>query len=201
MRMLPILLLAAGASARMRGADKLLEPVDGIPLIRRQAMMALRVSDDVRIALPPRPHKRYDVVSDLPLTLVGVADHAEGMGASLRTIFATLEVNVSRAMLLLTDLPELGEEDLRAVIEAMRTHPDALIWRGATKGGQGGHPMIFVQSLFPALRRLTGDNGGRDVVAAAGDRVHMVPLPDDRARHDLDTPEDWAAWRAARSVT
>ncbi|PJE36025.1 nucleotidyltransferase family protein, partial [Pseudooceanicola lipolyticus] len=29
-----------------------------------------------------------------------------------------------------------------------------------------------------------------------GDRVQLVPLPGQRARADLDTPEDWAAWRA-----
>ncbi len=37
---LPILILAAGASTRMRGRDKLMEPVEGRPLIRRQAEMA-----------------------------------------------------------------------------------------------------------------------------------------------------------------
>ena len=36
-----LVLLAAGASRRMRGADKLLEPVDDEPLLRRQARAAL----------------------------------------------------------------------------------------------------------------------------------------------------------------
>ena len=37
----PILILAAGQSRRMRGRDKLMEVVEGQPLIRRQAEMAL----------------------------------------------------------------------------------------------------------------------------------------------------------------
>ncbi|WP_370741664.1 NTP transferase domain-containing protein, partial [Pseudooceanicola lipolyticus] len=37
---MPILLLAAGQSARMRGRDKLMERVEGRPLIRRQADIA-----------------------------------------------------------------------------------------------------------------------------------------------------------------
>ena len=32
--MIPILILAAGASRRMRGQDKLLQVVDGMPLLR-----------------------------------------------------------------------------------------------------------------------------------------------------------------------
>ena len=36
-----MVLLAAGASSRMRGADKLLEPVGDLPLIAAQARKAL----------------------------------------------------------------------------------------------------------------------------------------------------------------
>ena len=198
--MMPILILAAGGSTRMRGADKLLQDVDGVALLRRQARMALQVSTDVRIALPPRPHPRHDVVQDLQVQRVDVADAAEGMGASLRTIFATLKADVPRAMLLLGDLPDITADDLRAVIDASRAHPLALIWRGATSGGAGGHPMIFSKALFAEFQSLTGDSGGNSIVAKAGNAVHIVPLPGDRARRDLDTPEDWAAWHAARAA-
>ncbi|MEX0365973.1 MAG: NTP transferase domain-containing protein [Ruegeria sp.] len=199
--MIPILILAAGQSSRMRGRDKLLELVDGVPLVRRQVDVALRVSDDVRVALPPRPHPRYAPLQDCPVTPVEVADADEGMGASLRRIFATLEPGTSHAMLLLADLPDLDAGDLRAVMAAVDTPPDALIWRGATADGKGGHPMIIEQALFPAFSKLTGDDGGRAIVAQAGTRVHHVPLPGRRARADLDTPEDWAAWRATRQAT
>ena len=183
----------------MRGADKLLQEIDGAPLLLRQARMALDVSADVRVALPPRPHARYDILTDLPLRRVEVADAAQGMGASLRTVFATLEPGVKRAMLVLCDLPDLTAQDLIKVCCAMQDAPDALIWRGATPSGQGGHPMIFDAQLFPAISGLCGDSGGASVVRDAGHRVHHVPFNDNRARHDLDTPEDWAAWHAARA--
>jgi len=197
--MMPILILAAGSSVRMRGADKLLQDVDGMPLIRRQALMALDVSRDVRIALPPRPHPRYDAVQDLSVALVDVADAAEGMNASLRALFATLGGDVTHAMVLLADLPDITADDLRRVITASKTHPKALIWRGTTPDGTGGHPMIFAAPLFGAFQQLSGDGGGQAIVARAGHAVHRVPFADDRARRDLDTPEDWAAWRAERA--
>ena len=196
--MMPILILAAGASTRMRGVDKLLQDVDGMPLLRRQTLMALDVGRDVRGALPPRPHDRYATVADLPVRVIEVADAAEGMGASLRAAFAALVPGEQRAMLLLADLPDLVAHDLQQVIDSTQTAPDALIWRGATADGKGGHPLIFDRSLFAALRALSGDEGGNSVVRAAGARVHLVPFADGRARRDLDTPEDWAAWYAAR---
>ena len=199
--MIPIILLAAGASARMRGRDKLLEDVDGTPLLRRQAVMARAVSDRVLVALPQHPHPRYGVVADLDVTLIEVEKAAEGIGASLRSAFAALPEKTDKALVLLCDLPDITGDDLRRVIAAVQTHPDALVWRGATQGGKGGHPMIFDRQLFPAFADLSGDNGGQQIVRSAGARVHLVALPGDRARLDLDTPEDWAAWRAGRGVT
>ncbi|WP_299731285.1 nucleotidyltransferase family protein [uncultured Tateyamaria sp.] len=198
--MMPILILAAGASSRMGGVDKLLCEVDGQPLLARQARMARGVSNDVRIALPPRPHSRYAALEGLDVRAVEVAEASEGMNASLRALFATLHPDTSHAMLLLADLPDLTGDDLRRVIAASEAHPDALIWRGATTGGTGGHPMIFAARLFPAFQNLSGDSGGQSIVASVGDAVHLVPFDNDRARRDLDTPQDWAAWRAARTI-
>ncbi len=194
---LPIIVLAAGQSSRMRGRDKLLEEVDGLPLVRRQALLARGATDGpVIVALPPEPHARYDALAGLDITLLPVPDAAEGMGVSLARAFAALPGDTKAAMLLLGDLPELLMEDLTNLLQAVDTNSEILVWRGTTEDGKPGHPIVFAAPLFPALRALSGDDGGRAVVASAGDRVMLVPLPGQRARRDLDTPEDWAAWRA-----
>ncbi|SIN91315.1 nucleotidyltransferase family protein [Vannielia litorea] len=196
---LPILILAAGAASRMAPRDKLLEPIQGIPLLTRIADMACRVSDFVLVALPPdRPARRaaIDHTAARPLTVRGAA---EGMNASLRAGLEALP-QAPAFMLLLADLPELTEQDLRAVIASHATHPQALVWRGATEDGKPGHPVIFAAPLYEKIMQLQGDDGARAVVAAAGDRVHLTPLPGQHARLDLDTPEAWAAWRKATNT-
>ncbi|WP_299149980.1 NTP transferase domain-containing protein [uncultured Tateyamaria sp.] len=199
--MIPILIPAAGASSRMRGADKLLQEVDGVALLRRQAMMARTVSADVRIGLPPRPHSRYDALAGLEVTPIPVPDAGDGFGHTLRALFGSLEGGVNHAMLLLPDLPDIAEGDLRAVFGARSAVPDALIWRGATPDGQGGHPILINRAVFADFQQIKGDGGGRAIIRTLGDRVHHVAFGDDRARRDLDTPEAWAAWRAARPST
>jgi CTP:molybdopterin cytidylyltransferase MocA len=61
-----------------------------------------------------------------------------------------------------------------------------------------GHPVLFPARLRPALLRLKGDQGARDILRTEADQILPLPLPGSRAVTDLDTPEDWAAWRALR---
>ncbi len=195
----PILLLAAGSSSRMRGRDKLMEDVDGQPLIARAAGIARAATDGaVLVTLPLAPHPRHDALNGMDVTPVPVADAAEGMGASIRTGMAALPDDARAVMILLADLPDLTVEDLRTVLRAVEEQPDKKVWRGATMECQPGHPIVFAAPLFPDLAALRGDEGGRAVVAACGNGLCLVPLPGAHARADLDTPEAWAAWRAAR---
>ena len=180
----------------MRGRDKLCEIIDGIPLLQRQAKVALEISDHVLIALPSRGHPRYDLLTGLDVDLVEVPDAAEGIGASLRTVFAALPNNTTHAMLMLADMPDITSADLGRIIDAIHAYPDALVWRGTTDDGQPGHPIAFHRKLFDALGLLSGDTGGSDIIKAVKNRVQLVCLPGERARCDLDTPEEWAIWRA-----
>ncbi|MFG6591208.1 NTP transferase domain-containing protein [Sulfitobacter sp. 1A12157] len=192
---LPVILLAAGAATRMRGRDKLMEDIGGEPLLRRQARLARGIGP-VTVALPPAPHPRYRVLSGLDITPLPIPEAAEGMGASLRRAFATLPLDTPAAMVLLADMPALEASDLSHLAAAVDLTGETLIWRATTEDGKPGHPIVFAAALFDQLKQLHGDDGGRAIVRAAADRMQLVPLPGQRARRDLDTPEDWAAWRA-----
>ncbi len=178
----------------MRGRDKLMEDVDGQPLLRRQTRLAQSVGP-VTVALPPAPHPRYTALTGLDITPLPIPDAAEGMGASLRRAFADLPPDTAAAMVMLADMPDLEPGDLACLAASVDLSSETLVWRAATEDDRPGHPIIFAAALFDQLKRLSGDDGGRAVVRGAGGWVQMVPLPGQRARLDLDTPEDWAAWR------
>lgn len=196
---LPILLLAAGQSRRMGGRDKLMEPVAGAPLLR---VMAKRACDaglgPVIVALPPASHPRHAALEGLPVRRIAVPDAAEGLSASLKRGLRALPDAAPAVMILLADLPDLTREDIRAVAQAIDLKSDTLIWRGATPEGAPGHPVIVRRALFPELAALSGDQGAQPVIRRHAGRVALVPLPGRHALNDLDTPEDWAAWRKAQ---
>lgn len=192
---IPILILAGGASSRMRGADKLLEPVAGRPLLRLLAQRALDTGSGVYVALPPDCAARLAVLDGLAITPLIVPEASEGMSGTMRGAVAQLPP-CPAFMLLLADLPEITTQDMMTVIKARDDHPDQVIWRGATRDRQPGHPIVFDSSLRPGFSALVGDGGGETLVAPLRDRTFLVPFDTDRARLDLDTPEDWDAWRA-----
>lgn len=193
----PILILAGGASSRMEGRDKLLETVDGEPLLSRITRIACEVSGDVTVLLRPNEALRREALNPYAVDVIEPEDALEGMSGSLRAGFAHLANRTSPVLLLLADLPELEASDLHKVISAQDKAPKALVWRGATENVEPGHPILFAAALFPAFADLRGDGGGKEVIAAAKGRVHLVPLTKNRARLDLDTPGEWASWRAA----
>ena len=190
--MIPILILAAGTSSRMRGADKLSMMVGGQPLLRRIAMQAAAVGDTF-VALNHRAAERLALLDGLPITPLLVPEAAEGQSGTLRGAVAQLPP-CPAFMMVLADLPLITSDDLAAVLAARDASPDALIWRGAAPDGTPGHPVLFDASLRPAFADLSGDDGGASVVRPLRARTILVPFTDDRAVFDLDTPEAWATF-------
>lgn len=192
-----ILILAAGSSSRMRGADKLMEQVDGQPLIARMAQTALATGQPVHIALPPDRPLRRAALRGLPVTLIEVAAPQTGLSASLCAGVKSLPRDTP-VLILLADLPDLTTADLTTLLTAFAANPDAL-HRATSADGKPGHPVIFPPRFRPELERLEGDTGARDLLMRLAGQTILIPLPGQHATTDLDTPEDWAAWRAART--
>jgi CTP:molybdopterin cytidylyltransferase MocA len=164
-----------------------------MPLLRRQALAALSATPEVIVVLPPDRPARAAAVEGLAVRTVVAEDAQTGMSASLRA--GLRDAAGDGVMVLPADMPELGPAELRLMADAFRKTPDRIL-RGAS-GDTPGHPVIFPADLWPYLAGMTGDQGGRDVIAAHRDRVRLIALPGRAALTDLDTPEDWAVWRAS----
>lgn len=193
---LTILILAAGASSRMRGADKLLLHVDGLPQLRRIALQAMATGRPVLVTVPSDNPLRAAALQDLAVTVVAVPDSATGISASLRAGYRAAGDGAA-LMILPADLPELDTTDLTTMIAAYSADP-AAIHRGSA-GNRPGHPVVLPQDLLPKLAGLSGDQGARRLIDTESHRVKLCPLPGAHAVLDLDTPEDWVAWQNARS--
>ncbi|WP_425100644.1 nucleotidyltransferase family protein [Tropicibacter sp. S64] len=190
-----ILIPAAGASSRMLGKDKLLEPVDGMPLLRRQASRALFTGCHVTVTVPDHDHPRCKALAGLPVQLVAVPDAADGMSASIRRGVAMLPKGMTAVMILPGDMPDLEVPDLLKLIHGFRAVPHPMLQQACGADGTPGHPVLFPADCFMGLTRLTGDQGAREIVKANAHRLARIPLEGDRALTDLDTPEAWEKWR------
>lgn len=189
-------LLAAGASSRMRGQDKLLQIVDGTPLLRVLAERLLASSvDEVLCVLPPDGDARSDALAGSGISTLVNARAPEGMGTSIAAGIGGLDANVDAAMIVLGDMPELSVHDIERMVAAFDPSEDRAIVRATGPDGTPGQPVMFGKRFFEALQGLEGDTGARQVVAEHPEYLVDVVLDDQHAVVDLDTPEEWEAWR------
>ncbi|WP_050522783.1 nucleotidyltransferase family protein [Pseudorhodobacter wandonensis] len=192
---LTVLVLAAGASSRMRGTDKLVETVGGMPLLRRVVLAGIGTGLPVVVALAQDRPERREALQGLSIEPVfACGEMSDSLRAGLGRIDPTHAV-----LLLLADMPEIECQDLCKMISAYSLAPE-FIYRATNDMGHDGHPVIFPAWARPALMGIIGDTGAKAVLKAHAHSIRHVPLPGLRATTDLDTPEDWAKWRKAQAT-
>lgn len=190
-------LLAAGASRRMLGKDKLTETINDMPLLRRSAEQLLASgADEVLIVTRPDDPAREKAINGLAARVVENPLATEGMGASLRAAMTAISPDADAVLIALADMPDLTGADHDALIAAFEPAEGREIVRAAAPDGTPGNPVLFGRRFFESLRVLEGDEGARHILAAHSDLVRHVTIAG--AAVDLDAPEDWANWRAAQ---
>lgn len=178
----------------MRGADKMLEPVRGAPLLRDRAKMCLASGvDHVRVVVRPDAPARLAALEGLDLEICETNGAENGLSHSIQVGIDGLEVEA--ALFVLADLPELTAAHLDRVLDAAKAHSLKHIIRGATERGKPGHPVLIRNSLFNEFNDLSGDTGAQPILKRHARDTVLVPLGD-AVLADLDTPEAWAEWRA-----
>jgi molybdenum cofactor cytidylyltransferase len=182
------ILLAAGTSQRF-GSQKLLAPVDGRPLVRLTVERLLATAlDDIVIVLGSDATAVGAALSGLDVRTVTNAHYAAGMSTSLRAGLAALPQNADAALVALADQPGVGAPIVDRLLARYRASRIAIV-APVYRGGVRGNPVLFDRALFDELRAVTGDEGGRSVVARDPSRVAPVEF-DIEMPQDVDVPAD-----------
>jgi molybdenum cofactor cytidylyltransferase len=187
------LLLAAGLARRM-GEPKLLLPLGGRPVIRwsAEALLASGIAEAIVVAGRERA-AIADALGGLPVRVVENAHPEAGQAGSIRVGIAALPPGAAAVLVALGDQPRVPPEIAPALMRALAG--GAAIAAPVYREGQG-LPVLFARRVFAELLALEGDRGARAVVARDPGRVALVPI-DLAMPADVDTPEDYAAMRAA----
>lgn len=193
-------LLAAGGSRRMGdGRHKLLEDVDGAPLLRRSAEAALAsAADEVLVVLGARAVEMRAALDGLPVRTLENPLWSSGVASSIRVGLQASAPAADAALILLADMPEVGPALIDRLIAAFDPEEGREAARPIGPDGRGGHPVLFGRRYFEALSLLEGDQGARRVIEEAADRRVDLEVEGRAAFIDLDAPEDWARWRGAQ---
>jgi len=191
------LFLAAGASSRMRGSDKLLKEIDGIPLIQRTLHEALKLNFPVYVTIPANDTKRKLIISKTNAVIIEVKDADLGMGQSIAAglIETTKSLNFQSLAICPSDLPGLSAGALRKLINFFLKSPEMICHPIKLGRSKIGHPVIFPKKYFEELKLMEGDTGARNVLHKNRKKLNRFETDDDAYFIDLDTPEDFNNWK------
>ena len=190
------LFLAAGASSRMRGSDKLLKEIKGVPLLQRILGEALKLNFPVFVTVPAYDTERKLVISNTNSIVIEVKDADLGMGHSIATGLTQITKNLNFQSIAIcpSDLPGLNADALINLINFFSKNPE-MICRPAKVGkSKMGHPVIFPHKYFEELKLIKGDMGARNILHKYGKDINRFETNEDSYFIDLDTPEDFNNW-------
>lgn len=181
------LVLAAGHSRRL-GRNKLLEPLDGRPLLTHAVDAAL--TSQAASVLVVTGHEAADVRAALgsrPVRLVQAEDHAAGMSASLKAGLAALPPDMDGVLVLLGDMPLVGAPVLDRLIASWSPAEGRSICV-PTHDGHRGNPVLWDRRYVAEMMALEGDTGARALLHTHADAVCEVAMAEDGILLDADTP-------------
>ena len=178
-------LLAAGMSSRM-GANKLFLELGGETLLRRavRAGIAARL-EPLIVVLGYESDRARAEIEGLSCRAVVNARYGEGMNTSVSAGISALGEDAEAAVVMLADMPFVTAGMIRRVASSWTGEPLVLSLYGEVVAP----PILYARSLFPSLRALEGNEGGKRVVEAHRAEAAAVRWPAE-ALHDLDVPAD-----------
>ena len=190
--MLPIIILAAGASERLGQPKQLLQYRERT-LLRNVVETALAsLCRPVIVVLGAFADQIRPEVENTEVSVVFNSNWEEGMSASIRAGLAAVrevEQESEGVMFMVCDQPLVSASLLESLVVAYRE--SGLPMAACEYGEEPGVPALFDRSLFPELEALRGTEGAKRVLRRHRSEIATIPFPEGVI--DIDTLEDYQA--------
>ena len=192
--MIPAVILAAGKSSRM-GRLKAALPIGARDTFVTRIIRTLDEAqvDDVAVVVG---HEAATVVEAIvaaglhPRIVMNEQYESGQLSSVLAGLRAIDRPGVQGMLLTLVDVPLVSAKTVRTVIDRYRTAQPLVV--RPVNGDLHGHPILIDRRLFPLLRAADPDEGIKPVIRAHVSAAGDVPVTDEGAFLDIDTPEDYA---------
>jgi CTP:molybdopterin cytidylyltransferase MocA len=188
-----VIVLAAGSSSRM-DAEKLMMPLDGRPVLEHLLASASAAGLPALVVTRPGAADIAALAGYRGASVAIADDHIHGIAHSISAGLAAVPNVWNAAIIAPGDMPLLSPALFSALVS--RSAPDRVVV--PVHGGRPGNPVSWGRNHFPALQRLTGDRGGRQLFGVLSPLIEEFEWPDPlEISLDIDTP---AALERARAV-
>ncbi|MGA0919725.1 MAG: nucleotidyltransferase family protein [Gemmatimonadaceae bacterium] len=185
-------ILAAGASTRMGPTtNKLLLPVEGVPMVRRTvARVQLAGIRDIVVVTGHEGDRVRAALAGLPCTFVESPDPTGPTSGSLHAGLRAFGPEIDATLVMLADMVHVTTAMLATLVASARTTDAPL--EVSRYGEVLAPPLLFRRALWPELLAWHGEGCGKAVVRAHIAEANVHDWREARLA-DIDTPDDYAA--------
>ena len=179
--MISAVFLASGRGKRF-GGDKLLWPVEGIPMAERvfcalpEGISGVVVTGSSEIAALAHKYPHLAIVEN--------KDARDDVAQTIRLGVEALPEEAEGALFFVCDQPWLKRSSVLLLVEAFQKEPTKIYV--LSHGDRMGNPCLFPREFIQELLCLPPDAGGKAVIARHPERVCLVPVTDARELEDVD---------------
>lgn len=190
---LTALILAAGQSKRFGQSNKLLSSFGGKALLSQTMDSVVRFAVGKIIVVTGHDEALIRALVEPYEACVVFNEHfTDGMGASIAAGMRAISAQSTGVAICLGDIPFIEARTFDQLVERFASLEDrrrAIVTPCFKK--RRGHPVIFGQAHFQALSKLSGDQGGRQIMYRNNDQLIDVGVDDPGIFRDFDTLADF----------
>ncbi|NND67285.1 MAG: nucleotidyltransferase family protein [Halioglobus sp.] len=180
-----VIVLAAGRSQRFGSDKRSVRLPDGRQMINATVSNARASGLPLLVCLGPDDHQLAADLVAPGISCLQCRHAADGMGATLAEGIRSIG-QWDGALVALADMPWILPGTYQQV--AMALTRETIVQPHYRN--EPGHPVGFGAEFFAALGALTGDVGGRHLLAENPDKLRRVDVTDAAIHRDVDRPRD-----------
>lgn len=188
-----VVILAAGSGRRMIGTNKLLEYINGLPMVEHVVRSALSSKADYVAVVTGHDAKFIEKrLEQYDVKIVRNADYVSGVLGSIRLGLAVLPPDIAAALVLPADMPEFTEEYIDKLIDAFdfsAERPPVVL---PSYNSVRHNPVLWPRDLFKVVKIVPEDAQWVPALIEHSDYIKEVVLKDDLPLTDINTRGDLA---------
>ena len=182
-----LLLLAAGASSRMKEPKQLLS-WNNTTLIEHQLENLIETNCKVSVVLGAKSSEIQKVISNLTVSIYTNENWKKGMGTSIAFGVQQIlkkDVSIDGILISLIDQPLLTSKHFNKMIHHFQQDKKQIIV-SKSENGWSGAPVLFDKLYFKELINLKGDEGAKAIISKNKNIVESIA--GNTILEDIDTP-------------
>ena len=177
------IMLAAGNSRRF-GSNKLLYEIDGKPMYQHILEKLMTVANTPKSITVVTQYEEIEQEARTLGTKVYINPHPdEGISSSLK-IGLKANKDADACLFTVSDQPWLTTATIHQLIDLFKTSQKGIACVSCQ--GKLGNPCIFTKKYYEELLSITGDRGGKSVIAAHREETAVLRVCNVKELMDID---------------